>query len=179
MAEQRPSHLWFMRLSYAGLGLLIIFFQLLPLETTPRRWAPPDLLLGMTLAWALRRPDYTPAALVALVMFLADLLFQRPPGLWAALVVIACEWLRGRSRGLRDQTFVAEWFTIAIALFGLTVAYRVILALTMIPAAPLGLTVMQMLLTLAIYPAIALVSHFVFGVRLTARGEVDTLGHRL
>ena len=69
-----------MRAAFVGISLLIMFFHLLPLETTPRRWAAPDLLVCLCFAWALRRPDYVPALAVAGVMLLADLMFQRPPG---------------------------------------------------------------------------------------------------
>jgi rod shape-determining protein MreD len=46
-------------------------------------------------------------------MLLADLLFLRPPGLWAAIVVLGHEFLRNREQGLRDMPFFVEWGLVA------------------------------------------------------------------
>ena len=50
MAETATPHAWTMRICFCALALLIIFFHLIPLDTVPRRWAPPDLLLAFTFA---------------------------------------------------------------------------------------------------------------------------------
>ena len=73
------SRTWPMRAAFVALSLALIFVHLLPLETVPRKWAPPDILLAFAFAWVLRRPDYVPALLVAGVFLMADLLLQRPP----------------------------------------------------------------------------------------------------
>jgi rod shape-determining protein MreD len=65
MTDLSRSRLWVMRLSFVALALVILFFHLLPLETTPRPWAGPDLLLGFACAWGLRRPEYVPALFLA------------------------------------------------------------------------------------------------------------------
>ena len=62
-------------------------FLLLPLQTTPRSLAGPDLLLAFAVAWCLRRPEFVPPLALALAFLLADLLLQRPPGLWALLAL--------------------------------------------------------------------------------------------
>ena len=56
MASGLVSRKWVMRLTFAVLCLAILFLQLLPLETTPRRWAGPDWLVVLTVAWAARHP---------------------------------------------------------------------------------------------------------------------------
>jgi rod shape-determining protein MreD len=94
MADQRPARIWVMRSLYLAVSFLIIFLYLLPLATTPTRWAAPDLIIALTFAWAMRRPEYVPALCVGGIVLLADLLFQRPPGLLAVLVLIASETLR-------------------------------------------------------------------------------------
>ncbi|MWD29040.1 rod shape-determining protein MreD [Aquicoccus sp. SCR17] len=179
MAETDTPRLWLMRGAYLALALLIMFFQLLPLETMPRRWAAPDLLMALTLAWTVRRPAYVPMLSIAFVMLLSDLLFQRPPGLHAGLTVLACEWLRHRSRALRDSGFAAEWLNVALALAAIVSAGCAILAVTLTYSLPLGLIAMQMVLTIAIYPLVVLVSHLAFGLRRTSPGEAATMGGRL
>ena len=45
----------------------------------PARWPGPDLIaVRLTLAWVLRRPDYVPALLIALVVLVEDLLLHAP-----------------------------------------------------------------------------------------------------
>ncbi|SNR46437.1 rod shape-determining protein MreD [Puniceibacterium sediminis] len=168
-----------MRAAFIALCLVIMFFHLLPLETMPRRWAAPDLLVALCFAWALRRPDYVPALSVAGVMLLADLMFQRPPGLWAALVVMAVHWLKSRERRQRETTFVLEWFTVAGCLISITLIYRVVLLILMVPSGPPFLILMQLAMTILFYPLVVILSHLTLGVRRSAPGEVDRLGHSL
>ena len=175
MAERGSTHIWSMRALYVGLCLLVLFLQLLPLNTLARVWAVPDLMLLITFAWALRRPEYVPAGLVALIFLLADLLLQRPPGLWAALVLVGTETLKARAPGLRDLTFPAEWLTMAATLVSVTLAFRVILTLMLVPQAPLGLSLFQLLATLAAYPLVVLASRWLFGIHKRAPGEFGGL----
>lgn len=179
MSDSAPTKPWVMQCAFAALTLAVIFFQLLPLETTPRRWTGPDLVLLISFAWALRRPDYVPAYLVGLIALMADLMLQRPPGLMAALVVIAVQTLKKRSRLLRDQGFAVEWLTVASTLLAVMLAFRLVLTLTAVPQAPMGLTLIQLVMSVVCYPAVAALSHFAFGVRRVAPGEVDAWGHKL
>lgn len=178
MNELSATRLWLMRMGFLMLTLVILFFHLLPLETTPRRWAGPDVLLCFALAWSMRRPEYVPAPALALAFLLADLLLQRPPGLWALLALIGCENLKSRGRSLRDANFAAEWVTVGIILIGIFVAYRISLAVVLVELPSLRLSVSELILTLLFYPVIAAVTHFVMGVRKAAPGDLDTLGSR-
>ena len=178
MAENSVYRLWVMRLVYVLLGLALIFLHLLPLDTLPRGWAGPDLMLALTFAWVLRRPEYVPPFLLAAMLLLGDLMFHRPPGLWAALVLVAAETLRARYIGLRDLTFAVEWVSVATTLIAVTVTYRLVLAVLMVDQAPLGLSLMQMVMTLLAYPVVVVVSQSVFGVRKLAPGDIDALGGR-
>ena len=178
MAEGDRSRLWMMRALYVTIVLTILFFQLMPLNMVPRVWAGPDLVLAVTLAWVLRRPEIVPPLLVAALMLLADLLLHRPPGLWAALVLITAEMLRARYVGLRDMTFAAEWAAVAVALVALTLSYRLVLNILAVDQAPLGLSLIQLIMTLAAYPLVVIVSQSLFGVRKRAPGDMDALGGR-
>ncbi len=179
MAENPTARVWIGRAVYLALALAIIFVQLMPLDTAPPGWAPPDLLLALTLAWVARRPEFLPFSVVFCVFLLTDLLFQRPPGLWAALVVILTEAVRSRSRGLRNVPLALEWGTVATGIVAITLANRLVLAVVMTPQAPLTLTLTQMVLTILIYPVVVGVAQLLFGLTRPAPGQVDSLGHRL
>jgi rod shape-determining protein MreD len=167
-----------MRLGFVLLAGLILFVHLLPLDTVPRVWAPPDLLLAFTFAWILRRPDYLPLLLLAGVLLLADLLLQRPPGLLAALVILGCEYLKNRFHSLSDASFAGEWAAVSIVLLAIMVMNRVVLTVLGVDLAPLGLTVIQAVLTLMVYPLVVLVTQALMGVRKPAPGDAEAYGMR-
>lgn len=178
MAERTTSRLWVMRAAYVALALAIMFCHLLPLDTLPRRWAPPDLLIAFTFAWTLRRPDYVPILSVAAVILLADLLFQRPPGLMAGLVVLACEYLRNRFGRLSEASFAGEWVAVAIMVAAVTVLNRAVLLVLAVDVATLGLVLIQMLMTIAAYPLVVLVTGLAMGIRKPGPNEADAIGGR-
>lgn len=176
--DNSPAQLWIMRGGFLGLSLLIMFFHLLPLDSVPRRWAPPDLLIVFLFAWALRRPDYVPILSIAAVMLMADLMFQRPPGLLALLVLMGTEYLRLRFAGLKDASFAGEWIAVCIVLVAIMVANRLVLSLLAVQQAPLGLTLIQMLMTITVYPLVVLLTQSVFGVRTLAPSDSEAKAAR-
>ncbi|MCC1491677.1 rod shape-determining protein MreD [Cognatishimia sp. F0-27] len=179
MAERSAARVWGMRLTYVAVAFAVFFLYLLPLSLTPARIAGPDVLVAVTFAWVLRRPDYVPPILIAGVMLLADFLFMRPPGLWAALVLIGAEWLKRQSGRLRENTFAAEWLAVAVVLLTLTALYRVIQWLLIVPHGTLFMVLSQFVMTLAIYPIVVGIGHILLGIRHTAPGEFDPVGRSL
>lgn len=178
MGDTTQSRHWLMSAFYLLLCTVLAFLSLLPLETAPRSWAGPDLILALTCAWVVRRPEFVPVTLVALVFLLTGLIFQLPPGLWAALVVIGTETLRARAAGLRDLTFAAEWMTVAVTLSGITLANQLILGVLLVDRPSLMLSLMQLVMTLLAYPVVVLASQVLMGVRKQSPGDVDALMSR-
>jgi rod shape-determining protein MreD len=178
MAEVTPGKIQIMRVSFAALAFLIIFFHLLPLDTQARSWAPPDLIICLAMAWSLRRPDYVPVLLLILVLLMADLLFHRPPGLQTLLVVLGCEFLRSRSQPQHETTFAAEWLSVALVITVITLLNRVTLSVFAIPRAPLSLSGIEMFATIATYPLVVLFSQTLLGVRKLTAAEAEILEAR-
>jgi len=179
MVDVTHSNKWAYRLLFLALVVVIVFVRLIPLQTTPASWAMPDLLICLCFAWVLRRPDYMPILLIAAVMVVTDFLFMRPPGLLAALIVLGAEFLRARSHILRELPFSLEWGMVAGVITAIAVANRVILIIVMSPRPPLGLSLFQLIVTLAAYPLVVAFSRYALGIRKISPGEVDALGHRL
>ena len=178
MNDLSQTRLWAMRAAFLFLALVILFFQLLPMETTPRRWAGPNLLLCFACAWSLRRPEYVPPLALAIAFLLSDLLLQRPPGLWALLALVGCENLKSRGRSLRDGGFAAEWLTVGTILVLIMVANRLILALLLVDVPGITLSLSELGMTLLFYPLIVAITHGLMRVRKTAPGDLDALGQR-
>lgn len=178
MNDLSTARLWLMRAAFLLLAMVLLFFHLLPLNTAPKSWSGPDLLLCFACAWSLRRPEYVPALSLAVAFFLTDLLLQRPPGLFAALALMACENLKSRGRSLRDASFATEWFTVSVVIVTALAANWIILALVLVDLPRLTLSISEMGMTLLFYPLIVAIAHWGMGVRKTAPGDLDALGQR-
>lgn len=179
MGSAGGAYIWSMRAVFVVAAISILTVQLIPLETMPRRLVMPDLLVALTFAWVARRPELAPVVVIGGVLFLADLLMQRPPGLWAAIVIIGSEVLRARNADIRDVVFAVEWLTVAITIAASFLAYLLIMAIIVPYDTSEFLILQQMVLTILSYPLVVGFSHLVFGVRKAAPGEVDDQGRRL
>lgn len=173
------ARLWAYRAAFAGLAALVLFVRILPLGGTPGGFPGPDLMLCLTLAWVSRRPDYLPALLIGAVVLAEDLMLMRPPGLWAALVVLATEFLRGRAALTRQLGFLAEWFLVAVVMFGMMIAYRVVLAVAFLDQPGFGYAFAQTVMSVLCYPLVAGLLQVALGLRKPLTGEVDAFGRRL
>lgn len=179
MASGGWAYIWTMRAVFALLACVILLIHLLPLETQTRNWVSPDFLFALTLAWGLRRPDFVPPLLVAAVFLMADLLLQRPPGLFAAVGLIAVEVARRRHEDIRETVFVFEVITAVALIVAVYMAYLAIWSVAAPYPVSYGLIFQQIVLTSLSYPVAAGMSHLVFRIRLVTRGEVDERGQRL
>lgn len=168
---------WLYRGGFALVCMTALFFCLLPLEVGAGRWPGPDLMLAFAFAWVLRRPSYVPIFLVASLFLIADFIYMRPPGLWAALSVLAIEFLRDREGTSRDMPFLVEWATVGVVMLGLAVVYRVALGIFVVQQTSLGLVILQQFSTFVAYPFVALASKNIMGVTKISAAEAELIGH--
>lgn len=173
MVDPYAARLWGYRALFAGVIGVLAVARLMPVDAGHIGWPGPDLMLALTLAWVLRRPEYVPAWLIVALFLPLDLLFQRPPGLGALTVLLGTEFLRRRHEFGRGLPFPLEWGLVAAVLLAMAGAGQAILAVFVVPRPPLGLELMRALFTSAIYPLAVAVSVFVLGVRRAAPGDVD------
>ncbi len=179
MIDAGTRQVWLHRLLFVGLALMMLFLRLLPLRSEAGDMPGPDLLLCVIFAWTMRRPDYLPALLIAAVVLLEDLVLMRPPGLWAALVVIASEFIRGRVALTRELNFGVEWLLVAGLMVGLMVVNRMIFALFLLPQANFGYALLQVVMSMIAYPVVVFLSRVVLDLHKPATGEVDAYGRRM
>ncbi|MFZ5709419.1 MAG: rod shape-determining protein MreD [Pseudomonadota bacterium] len=167
------------RAAFLAIAAFLMFVRLLPLSAIPATWPGPDLLLGMTIVWVLRRPDCVPLGAIVAVFLLDDLLSMRPPGLWTLIVLLGTEFMRSRAALTRDLPFLLEWLMSAAVILGMIVANRIALTVFMVPMTGFGPVLLEYLSTMIAYPVIVAVSAWALGLRKAAPGQVDALGHRL
>ena len=163
MAE-RVRGIWRYRILFVGLAAMVGFVQLLPINAPADRLPGPDILLLIALSWTVRRPVFLPVLLVAAVFLIADLLFMRPPGLWTALVILGCEFLRSRRVLLKNVSFPIEWLLVAGVIGAMTLANAMILGLFSVPQPTAGLLVIRMLFTVLCYPLVVILAGRAFGL---------------
>lgn len=174
MAE--PSRgLWRYRALFVALAAMVIFVQLLPLDPGPGQLPGADILLLIAFSWTVLRPRVLPVPLLAAVFLVADILLMRPPGLWTALAVLGCEFLRSRRILLRSAPFPVEWLLVAAVIVAVTVANALILAIFAVPQPSAGLTVIRMVFTMAAYPLVLILAGRAFGLRKST-ADRDALG---
>lgn len=179
MAEGPLSGVWTHRGLFAGLVSFWLFLRILPLSTLPAGWPGPDLLVCLTFAWVLRRPDYVPALLIFAVFLLEDMLTMRPPGLWTLIVLLGSEFLRNRELLTRQLPFALEWVMVAAVILLMLLAQRLVMSIVMAEQTSFGFAFVQIVLTILCYPLVVAVSRLAFGIRKAATGEMDARGRRL
>lgn len=179
MVDFWRSEQWVFRGLFLAVALALLFIRLLPLGNAPGALPGPDLLICVTMAWIVRRPDFLPMPLILMVILAEDLILMRPPGLWTAIVILSTEFLRSRIALTRELSFVVEWLLISGVMLGMMLAYRFILALAFVPQAPFGFAIVQILWSIAVYPVVVGLSRLALDLRKPATGEVDSFGRRL
>jgi rod shape-determining protein MreD len=178
MAEQPSSTAkrWLFYAIYTGALAFLMLLYLVPISVLPNRIPGPDLMIGITFAVLLRRPHMLPTFLVAALFLFADILFMRPIGLYAALVVLAIELMRSRIGAIREQTFIAEWLMVSFVLLVMAMAYRLVLTAFLVDLAPLGLVFFQLFGTILCYPIIVLLLRWGFGITKLSASEAEAQG---
>lgn len=160
---------------YTLVALALIAIRLIPVSPGEIPRPGPELLLCLSFAWVLRRPDQLPAPLIVALFVIEDLLLMRPFGLWAALVLLGSEQLRHRAQRWRDQGFVFEWLRVALLIVLLILGYRVIMALFLLPVPGLVQMMLQMIATILAYPLVVLVARHVLRLRWLSQAEIERM----
>lgn len=167
------------RTLFVALVGLLMFLHLLPLNTLPARFAGPDLILCITLAWVQRRPRDVPPLAIALVFLMADFLLMRPPGLMAALVLVGAEFLRSRHQGGGEMPFLFEWGMTGGVIAAVAVANLAVLSVLAADHAAPGVILVRALMTVLAYPAVVGLLRAGAGLRRRVRDSEDVDGIRV
>ena len=137
---------------YFCIGLLIIFFQILPLQTTPQTWSGPNVLLVFFAAIVAKRPEFTSSFLVASIFLIEDFFLMRPPGLMSSLTVLGFYFLKRKLQYQESNSLLFGLGSVTTCLTIILLLYYFISILLFIPSAGLRLTLMELIVTLALYP---------------------------
>ncbi|MDO5643114.1 MAG: rod shape-determining protein MreD [Paracoccus sp. (in: a-proteobacteria)] len=162
--------------AYTGIGLATLFFRLMPLSPGAPGLPGPDVMLALTFAWVLRRPDQLPVAIIVAMALVGDFMLSRPLGLWSFFILAATELLRPRAQRWADQAFVFEWLRVALLIGLMLIGYRLMMMLFLLPVPAFGPVILQWLATVAAYPLMVLVLHWT-GIRRLTPAELEMMVH--
>ena len=157
---------------YFCIGLLIIFFQILPLQTTPQTWSGPNILLVFFAANVSKRPEFTSSFLIASIFLIEDFFLMRPPGLMSALTVLGFYFLKRKFQNQEVNSFIFGWGSVAACLTIILLLYYFISVLLFIPSAGFKLTLMELVMTLALYPIFSILIRSVVKLNLTEAEKI-------
>ncbi|SFR32972.1 hypothetical protein [Litoreibacter janthinus] len=184
------------RLLFLLVSALIIFAQLLPLNTAPAAvqlidpatgeliqegskylsLPGPDLLFCLTAAFLMRRPRWAPVALIVFVHLVADVLYLRPMGLWPAVSLIAYEFLRRQTNASNEVSLPLEVALVVGAFASAVLANGALHLIFAVPHPGFWLTLLHILTTAIAYPFVIAVVYFMLGVRRAGVRELDSDG---
>lgn len=160
-------------LLFLGLSALILFTRMLPLDVGTGGFPPPDLILGFAFAWTVRRPDYLPILLVAAVQLISDMLTMGPPGVAPIFAILGLIALRSRRALLAEQGFAVEWGSVAVIMAFMLLGERVLLGIFFVQQVNFGLAAMGLLVTIAFYPVVVMISTLGFMIEWLKPGAID------
>ena len=152
---------------YFCIGLLIIFFQILPLQTTPQAWSGPNVLLVFFAAIVTKRSEFTSSFLVASIFLIEDFFLMRPPGLMSSLTVLGFYFLKRKFHYQEGNSLIFGWGSVTTCLTIILLLYYFISVLLFIPSAGFRLTLIELIVTLALYP--------VFSVLIGSFDKLDSV----
>ena len=156
---------WVFRGVFLLIAMITILLPLLPLGLTADAMTMPDLFFALIFAWVVRSPETAPFVLVFVMALIADALLNRPIGLWTFLTLGIVEYLRGEVRTMREHMLAVETIIFGFAMGFASLVNVLILNLALVDTPALSLVFAHVLTTIAAYPFVVAILHFVVGVR--------------
>ncbi len=156
------------------LGFVAIGIPMIPMGLAADSLPVPDLLFALIIAWIIRRPETAPLLAVVFLAVLADVMLMRPIGLWALAILMGTEALRFSLRAFRDIPFAQEWAYVAGLLLLMTLLQFVLQLISFSEVYGFSELAWHVLRTIAIYPVIVAVLHYIFRIRVPKLADRPT-----
>jgi rod shape-determining protein MreD len=155
-----------------ALGVLAIFVEAAPLGLSADAYPSPDILFCVVAYWSIRRPGSTALIAVFALGLARDLMTDAPVGAGVLTLVFASEFLKALGHGLARRSFATEWLLLATVLALIIMAQWLIVLILLAHPPYLTDLAYQWLVTMALYPALALVFRWLFRIGWPKAGPV-------
>ncbi len=150
--NELPNRLLRLRCTFLVIAVLLIMLPTLPIQTAFNHIFIPDLLLIMTFTWVMQRPDVIGPITITAVFLFADFILQRPPGLWAVIVLFAATFLGMRAARFKEVFFIYEWATVSVIVVFCYLSQYIVMRFTFLVLHDLKLLINTGLTTIFFYP---------------------------
>ena len=150
--NELPNRLLRLRCIFLVMAIFLIMLPTLPIRADFNHIFIPDLLLIMTFTWVMQRPDVIGPITITIVFLFADFILQRPPGLWAVIVLLAATFLGMRSARFKEIFFIYEWATVSVIIVFCYLTQYILMRLTFLAIYDLKLLTTTALTTIFFYP---------------------------
>jgi rod shape-determining protein MreD len=135
-----------------ALALLLVLMSALPATLPVFRQAAPWWVLIAVFYWSVYRPDLMPVQAAFVLGLLQDFLIGTPPGVSALLYVVLRGCAGVIARHVTGRSFLKVWVLFAIVAASAVIARHLIMILWYEQLVDPGLAVVQLLLTVGVYP---------------------------
>ena len=157
------SGFWIQRSTYLIFSFFLVVWLIVPQNPFKQTIPTPDFLFCLTLAIIFRRPNLLPIAFIGLVFLSTDILFNRPIGLWTAIVLITTEFARTQFWRYKGVNFITTWLFVSFLILLATFFYMMILKIVVISQTDFWHYLIWALLTILIYPIMFCLSFLIVG----------------
>lgn len=147
--------LWARNLTPFALTLLLVLLSVVPLPIRGYAQVSPALVLAAVYFWSIHRPDLLPAPAVFAAGLTFDLLSGAPVGMTALVLLLTHSVVVSQRRFFLGKSFLVAWWgfmMVAVAAMAAVWILAMIMQGQLLDPLP---TVFRYLLTLCLYPALA------------------------
>lgn len=138
------------------LTLILVLLALIPTRIPELATIQPLLPLIAIYHWTVFRPDLMPMVLVFLAGMLEDLLSGGPMGIHTLMMLIVYGLVQSQRKFLFRKPFLVNWIGFAIFSAAAEIAAWTLGSLSLFAALPIRPFFFQFLITLALFPLLAL-----------------------
>ena len=143
------------RVTPFGLTVLLVLFNILPMQIPGLSRVMPLFPLMSIYIWAVHRPGLLPAYAVFLIGFLQDTLIGTPIGLHIVTYLLVYGTVVWQRRFLAGKPFAVIWVGFSLVAAGATIANWIVLSLFYLEAIQIDSLVFQYLLSLGVFPILS------------------------
>ena len=147
-----------------AMGLAAVILEAAPLGLAAEARPSPDLVFCVVAYWSVRRPEAAAMLAVFALGLIRDLLTDTPVGIGALSLVVASEYLKALSLALARRRFIAEWVVVALFLAFVLLGQWLLVLLMLAHPPYLSDLWSQWVISVALYPALALVWRWLFQI---------------
>ena len=136
------------------LGVMAIVLPTAPISSFPTLIETPDYLVCIIFAWLIYEPKSAPFVSILFLSLLADILWQRPLGLYPIFFLLLTELIRYTQVKALNQSIFFKWVYFVLFLIFLNVGIILISLIAAVPPLDFKVWIKRFLFTIFTFPIV-------------------------